>query len=89
MITLSINLPERFDLVSIQRMYNGRWAVCVKIVKPGEYLGLVYALGEHDTVPEAAKLAVERCLYKESHPDEFGKAKPTPKVDLDLKELGL
>ena len=64
MIELKINLPERYRLVSIQNMWNERWAVCVCIAQPGEKLGSAYGLAEDPDVAEAARRAIEVCERK-------------------------
>lgn len=95
MINLTLNLPERYDLVSIHKMWNGTWTVCVKIINPHSTIADFYGLGEHADLEEAAKIAIERAEYRYANPTD--KQSPNPReatmrikdIGLNLKDLGL
>lgn len=79
-IELSVNLPDRYALSSIQRFHTGEWVVCLHIKQPGEWTGLYHALGQHTDVNEATRLAMERCETKREMMEAIRAQGPGPIV---------
>lgn len=65
MITLTLDLPPTYALISIHNRYNGKWMVCVRRALPPEYnVTETVALGEDEDINEACRIAIERCDLK-------------------------
>lgn len=88
-IQLEVTLPERYDLVSIQRVkWRGSdfptWAVCVKVTRPEERSTLDYGIGEHEDLNEATRLAVIKAEARQCTPEGDGVKKQRP---MPVREL--